>query len=150
MLAIRSISDLEVVSNARKILLQLKNLGFKLILVTNQPDVTKGIVTKFFVDNINDFLANHLDLNTVKVCYDVETVNPNRYKPGPEMLIEAASELDIDLSKSFIVGDRWRDVQAGKNAGCKTILIENFHKESINIIPDYKIKNLDELLNIIS
>ena len=150
MLAIRSISDLEVVHNARNILLQLKNLGFKLILVTNQPDVTKGIVTKFFVDNINDFLAAHLELDSVKVCYDLETVNPNRYKPGPEMLMEAASELVVDLSESFIVGDRWRDIQDGKNAGCKTILIENSHVESINIIPDYKIKNLDELLNIIS
>ena len=84
----------------------MKNLGFKIILFTNQPDVTKGIVTKFFIDNINDFLATHLEPNSVKVCYDVETDNPNRYKPGPEMLMEAASELDIDMSKSFIVGDR--------------------------------------------
>jgi D-glycero-D-manno-heptose 1,7-bisphosphate phosphatase len=150
LLAIRHISELEVVSNARKILMQLKIIGFKLVLVTNQSDVSRGFVTKFFVDNINDFLADHLELNSVKVCYDDEKSNPMRYKPGPEMLIEAANELNIDLGKSYMVGDRWRDVQAGKNAGCKTILIDNLHIENLNVIPDHKINNLDELLNIIS
>ena len=145
----RDISDFELTSGARKILLELKNRGFKLILVTNQPDVSSGYVTKFFVDSINSFLKDHLELDLIKVVYQTEVEEPDRYKPAPGMLFEARDELNIDLENSFMVGDRWRDIDAGSNAGCKTILLKSQTIENMKSKPDFEIDSLTELLDII-
>jgi D-glycero-D-manno-heptose 1,7-bisphosphate phosphatase len=149
LIAFRDIFDFNIATDARKILLELKSRGYKLILVTNQPDVSRGLVTKFFVDNINDFLKMHLELDLIKVVYQLEEDDPERYKPAPGMLLEAAAELDLDLEKSFMVGDRWRDIDAGKNANCKTVLINSQNIEGIRHKPDFVIDELAELLEII-
>ena len=149
LIAFRDIRDFKLAFGARKILLELKSRGFKLILVTNQPDVLKGYVTKFFVDNINNFLMDHLDLDLVKVVYQTDVEEPGRYKPAPGMLFEARNELNLNLEESFMVGDRWRDVDAGKNAGCKTILLKSHSIEDLKSKPDYEIDSLAELLDII-
>ena len=149
LLAFRDIFDFNIATDARKILLELKSRGYKLILVTNQPDVSRGLVTKFFVDNINEFLKMHLELDLIKVVYQLEEDDPERYKPAPGMLLEAAAELDLDLEKSFMVGDRWRDIDAGKNANCKTVLINSQNIEVIRQNPDFEIDELAELLEII-
>ncbi len=130
--------------------MELKRRGFKLILVTNQPDVSRGIVTKFFVDNINNFLKDHLELDLIKVVYQIEENEPKRYKPAPGMLFEAGAELDIDLESSFMVGDRWRDIDAGRNANCKTILLKSQTIENMKSKPDFEIESLTELLNIVN
>jgi D-glycero-D-manno-heptose 1,7-bisphosphate phosphatase len=147
--AFQDICDFELIADARKILLELKSRGFKLILATNQPDVSRGLVTKFFVDNVNNFLKVHLELDLIKVVYEIEQNDTKRYKPAPGMLLEAASELNLDLENSFIVGDRWRDIDAGKNAGCKTILIKSQNLEKIKQKPDFEINELSELLQLI-
>jgi D-glycero-D-manno-heptose 1,7-bisphosphate phosphatase len=149
-MALRDIHDFELISGARKILLELKNRGFKLILVTNQPDVSRGLVTKFFVDNINNFLMEHLELDLIKVVYKTEGEEPDRYKPAPGMIFEACNELNLDLENSFMVGDRWRDIDAGKNANCKTILLKSQTIENMKSKPDFEIESLTELLNIIN
>jgi len=149
-MALRDIYDFELISGARKILLELKNRGFKLILVTNQPDVSRGLVTKFFVDNINNFLMEHLELDLIKVVYKTEGEEPDRYKPAPGMIFEACNELNLDLENSFMVGDRWRDIDAGKNANCKTILLKSQTIENMKSKPDFEIESLTELLNIIN
>lgn len=149
LIAFRDICDFNIAADARKILLELKSRGYKLILVTNQPDVYRGLVTKFFVDNINEFLKMHLELDLIKVVYQLEEDDPERYKPAPGMLLEAAAELDLDLEKSFMVGDRWRDIDAGKNANCKTVLINSQNIEVIRQNPDFEIDELAELLEII-
>jgi D-glycero-D-manno-heptose 1,7-bisphosphate phosphatase len=148
-MAFRDICDFKMVTDARQILLELKNRGYKLILVTNQPDVSRGFVTKFFVDNINEFLKMHLELDLIKVAYQIEEDDPKRYKPAPGMLLEAAAELDLDLKRSFMVGDRWRDIDAGKNANCKTVLLKSQNLEGIRQIPDFEIDELAEILEII-
>jgi D-glycero-D-manno-heptose 1,7-bisphosphate phosphatase len=149
LIAIRDLSDFELVANARKTLMEIKSRGYKLILATNQPDVSRGLVTKNFVDNINEFLKVHLELDLVKVVYEIEKNDTKRYKPAPGMLLEAAVELNIDLQKSFMVGDRWRDIDAGKNAGCKTILIKSQNIEGMRQKPDFEVDSLSELLELI-
>ena len=129
--------------------MELKQRGYKLIIVTNQPDVGLGKVPKSFLKYVNDFLECHLELDLVKVAFGSEDEEPQRYKPGPGMLIEASRELNIDLKNSYMVGDRWRDLGAGINAGCKTILMETQSVEDIKFKPDYRVTNLNDLLKII-
>lgn len=149
LVAIRNIQDLEIFPDAEIVLSKIKIRGYKLVLITNQPDVSRGLTTKFFVEQVNSILKTHLSLDLVKVAFKSEKEDPFRYKPGIGMLLEASKELNIDLSKSFVVGDRWRDIEAGKNAGCKTILFRSQDIEVINTKPDFIINSLFEILDLI-
>lgn len=101
----------------------LKRAGFILICCTNQPDVGRGTQSLAEVERINRYLADRLSLDAVEVCYDARDGGPRR-KPEPGMLLEAAERFGIDLAESYMVGDRWRDIEAGRRAGCTSILID--------------------------
>jgi D-glycero-D-manno-heptose 1,7-bisphosphate phosphatase len=107
----------------------LRNSGFLLIVVTNQPDVGAGRVERFTVERMNAELRKWLPLDDIKVCYHVDADGCTCRKPKPGMLVEAAQEWDIDLLSSVIVGDRWRDIEAGQAAGCKTVFIDAGYAE---------------------
>jgi D-glycero-D-manno-heptose 1,7-bisphosphate phosphatase len=121
---------------------------FKLIMITNQPDVTRGENTKSNVDEINYYIKKKLQLDKIYVCYCDKDSCPNR-KPNPGMILKAKHFFNIDLAESYVVGDRWRDIDAGYNAGCKTILINRNYSENLNFKPDFLITSLIDLFNII-
>lgn len=115
----------------------LKDNNYLLIVVTNQPDVARGWVTKDAVEMINQHLKESLPVDEVKVCFHTEFDQCFCRKPNPGMLLEAAREWNIELPESYILGDRYSDIEAGKNAGCRTILIgEGDGPETIQ--PDYQ------------
>jgi len=151
-------------------LIQLKNLGYKLIIVTNQSAVAHGIVTEKVLGDIHDRLKHLLAeknafLDQIYYCpYHPEGVVPkyrkesNSRKPGPGMLLQAADEMDIDLSRSWCIGNGSRDIEAGLRAGCKTILIDlpPSHQRQpassmslAGVNPDYRAVNIKEAVNII-
>ncbi len=103
--------------------------GFLLVVVTNQPEVARGRVTRKSVDEINDFLRSRIPLDDVRVCYHDDPDGCDCRKPKPGLLLAAARDLTIDLRRSFVIGDRWRDIEAGRRAGCKTILIDHRYAE---------------------
>lgn len=119
-----SLSELKILPSVPQALRTLKEAGFKLIVVTNQPDCARGIQTHEVVEAINAKLKAELPLDDIRVCYHDNDDHCLCRKPKPGLLIDAAADLQIDLSKSFMVGDRWRDMEAGQSAGCKTIFID--------------------------
>ena len=114
----------------------LKGEGFALVVATNQPDVAKGTQRREVVEAMHDRLRSQLPLDAIKVCWCIEGPGCTCYKPKPGMLLDAAGEFDLDLKRSFMVGDRWRDVGAGRNAGCFTILIDRGYDEPVREAPD--------------
>ncbi len=102
----------------------LRTSGYLVIVITNQPDVAKGIQSKDVVEAIHDFIQQQLHVDDIKVCYHDDEDDCYCRKPKPGMIIDAAQEYAIDLAGSYMVGDRWRDIEAGRAAGCKTILIQ--------------------------
>ena len=149
---------------------QLKNLGYKLVVVTNQSAVAHGIVTEKVLGEIHDRLKQLLvernaNLDRIYYCpYHPEGVVPkyrkesNSRKPGPGMLLKAADEMDIDLKQSWCVGNSSRDIEAGLRAGCKTILIDMppAHQRQpasslslAGVNPDYRAVNIKEAVNIV-
>jgi D-glycero-D-manno-heptose 1,7-bisphosphate phosphatase len=127
----------------------LKNAGFRLVVVTNQPDVATGTVRRDIVEAMHGQLRAAFPVDAIKVCYHVDQDNCDCRKPKPGMLLEAAAELQIDLSQSFMVGDRWRDIGAGKAAGCKTILIESGYEERQADSPDAVAADLPQACTLI-
>lgn len=120
----------------------LKALGYKLVVVTNQPDVPRGRACKEDVTAINARLAGDLDLDLVMTCFHDNSDDCPCRKPRPGMLLEAAERLGVSLSnESVMVGDRWRDVVAGQLAGVSTILVGDGYGESDDCRPDATVED---------
>lgn len=101
----------------------LQALGYLLIVVTNQPDIARGTKSTAGVEAINDRLRDLLPLDAVRVCPHDDGDGCGCRKPRPGLLTGAAQDFDIDLTRSYMIGDRWRDVDAGAAAGCRTVWI---------------------------
>ena len=110
-------------------LVSLKNAGYLVVVVTNQPDVATGRQTRQVVDAIHKELVARVPVDDIRVCFHTDTHRCKCRKPLPGMLLAAAAELRIDLPRSYMVGDRWRDVDAGHAAGCQTIFIQSGYDE---------------------
>lgn len=124
-----SLAELRLTACVEECLEDLKRHGYLLIVVTNQPDVARGAQTKAAVEEMNAFLAGRLPIDDIYVCYHDDRDNCGCRKPAPGLLLEAASKYAIDLEGSFLIGDRWRDVEAGMRARCRTLLLDTGHAE---------------------
>jgi D-sedoheptulose 7-phosphate isomerase len=121
--------DFELLPEVASSLSALKAHGFALYVITNQPDVSRGTQSRETVENIHQTLSSSLPIDDIFVCYHDDNDDCACRKPLPGLLLEARSKHNIDLSRSFVVGDRWRDIDAGHNAGCKAVLIDYGYRE---------------------
>tara|TARA_B100000949_G_C13958736_1_gene316014 strand:- start:30 stop:560 length:531 start_codon:yes stop_codon:yes gene_type:complete len=119
-----SLDELKILPGVKESVLRLKKLNFVCLVVTNQPDVTRGKINKNTVIKMNNFLQKEIKLDDFFVCYHDDEDNCECRKPKPGLLLQASKKWDVNLKKSFIIGDRWRDIQAGEKVGCKTIFLE--------------------------
>lgn len=137
--------ELQIVQDAPEALSALRKAGFLLIGVTNQPDVARGTQRREVVETINSALLAALPLQEILVCYHDDKDRCSCRKPKPGLLIQAAEKYGIDLRSSFIIGDRWRDVQAGQNAGCRSVFIDYGYSEvTSDGEPHHKASSLSE------
>ncbi|MGA2269601.1 MAG: HAD family hydrolase [Bryobacteraceae bacterium] len=121
--------ELKLSPDAAAALELLKQAGFLLIVVTNQPDVARGAQTRAAVEAIHAALAAALPIDDFLTCWHDDADACGCRKPKPGLLLEAARKHQIDLQHSFLVGDRWRDIDAGAAAGCRTVLIDRRYRE---------------------
>lgn len=144
-----SIQELEIIEGVSEALEVLKQLGFILIIVTNQPDVARGTINIREVTQIHDYIKTVLPIDDVFCCTHDNKDECECRKPMPGMIISAARKWNINLAKSYMVGDRWRDIEAGKKAGVKTFLI-NYGYDEKYVAPDFVCSNLLNVTNIIN
>jgi D-glycero-D-manno-heptose 1,7-bisphosphate phosphatase len=138
------LSELVITSGACAALEELKREGFLLVVVTNQPDVARGKTKRVDVDDLNAQLAAILPLDAIEVCEHDDDARCDCRKPKPGMLTRACDNLGVDLASSFMVGDRWRDIECGRRAGCRTILIGDGYGETFPSAPTIKLASLPE------
>jgi D-glycero-D-manno-heptose 1,7-bisphosphate phosphatase len=117
----------------------LRQAGFLLVLATNQPDVGRGGLQLETVERMHALLLDKIPLDRIEMCTvpDGDSPGSERRKPAPGMLLDAAKALQIDLSRSFMIGDRWRDIDCGHAAGCITILINRPYAEKLRQSPHH-------------
>ena len=138
------LSEVVIIHGARTALEELKREGFLLIVVTNQPDIARGKANRADVDKINAQLAAILPLDAIEVCEHDDKEQCDCRKPKPGMILRAQEKLGADLAASFVVGDRWRDIEAGRRAGCRTILIGDGYGETFPSAPTIQFASLPE------
>ncbi len=145
------LKELEILQGARFALPILKKEGFFLIGITNQPDVAKGRQKREVVESINDYLISHLPITEIFVCYHDDIDKCECRKPKPGLILQAAKKYKIDLARSFMIGDRWKDIEAGKRAGCSTIFVDYKYAEtSPSLESDYTVNDVSKILEIIN
>lgn len=144
-----TLAELDILPGVPEALRRLSDAGFLLIVVTNQPDVGRGTQRLDVVEAMHRRLRAGLPIDDIKVCYEEDGPDCECHKPKPGMLLEAARERDIDLSRSYMVGDRWRDVGCGLAAGCFTIFVDRGYTESLTVTPHATCGDLSEAAAII-
>ncbi len=145
----RSLAELEVLPGVEGAVRRLAAAGFALVGVSNQPDVARGTQTRAGVEELNAALVERLGLLAILACYHDTPDGCACRKPRPGLLHEAALRFDLDLGRSFMVGDRWSDVLAGQAAGCRAILIDTPHGGAEQCAPDARAADLATAVELI-
>ncbi len=158
-------SQVKLLDGVAESLVELRAMGYKLVVASNQSGVARGIVTEQVLSEIHDRLKSLLAekgayLDAIYYCpFHPDGIIPkyrkesDLRKPNPGMILQAAEEMDLDLGQSWAIGNSDRDMEAGKRAGCKTIMLESIGRDK-NLVPslakpDYRAVNLKEAVNII-
>jgi len=145
-----SLAEFEILPEVPGACARLKAAGFVLVVATNQPDVGRGTLRQDVVEAIHAHMLTQLPIDRVETCF-----HPGRgsecdcRKPKPGMLLAAAQALNLDLPRSWMVGDRWRDVDCGHAAGCRTIFIDGGYAGELKQPPDFIARHLGEAAEII-
>jgi D-glycero-D-manno-heptose 1,7-bisphosphate phosphatase len=141
------IGELEILPGVPEALARLHDAGFRLVVVTNQPDVARGTQRRDVIDAMHESLAASLPLDEFRVCAHDDRDGCVCRKPLPGLLEAAARESDLDLTGSFMVGDRWRDIEAGHQAGCTTVFIDRGYAERRPERPDVTVASLPDAVD---
>ncbi|HEY8217634.1 MAG TPA: HAD family hydrolase [Acidimicrobiia bacterium] len=120
----RTVDELEVVADAARLLTAVRDAGYLVIVVTNQPEIARGVISASAVERIHAELESRLPIDAVYCCPHDTGDGCSCRKPAPGMLLTAATDHSVDLGRSWLIGDRWVDVAAARAAGVTPILID--------------------------
>ncbi|MFL5955197.1 MAG: D-glycero-alpha-D-manno-heptose-1,7-bisphosphate 7-phosphatase [Gaiellaceae bacterium] len=137
-----SLAELRIADGAMEACRSLRAAGYVLVVVTNQPDVARGTVERRTVDAINDHIRRRLEVDDVRVCFHDAPDGCDCRKPAPGLLTTACHDLGLDPTSSFMVGDRGVDIEAGRRAGCRSILIDRPYSAVDGAAPSFTTDSL--------
>ena len=145
----RTFEAFRIYDDAPEALARLKEAGFLLVVVTNQPDVGHGLISLDTIGRMHRKLKEFLPVDRIELCTHTQREGCTCRKPMPGMLLNAADALAIDLSASIMVGDRASDVEAGRAAGCRTIFIDLDYANEPKPSADWIARSVSDAANII-
>jgi len=129
-----------------KFIKKLKAKNFLIIVISNQPDVKNGKLTKYSLKIINSIIKRYFLIDEIYVCIHGKKDNCECRKPKPGMLKKASEKWNIDFKKSYFIGDRWKDISAGASMDCTTIFIDYNYNEPKPKFYDYKFNNISKMI----
>lgn len=138
-----AVEDVEILAGVIEAIQILKNHDFVPVVVTNQPDVARGVMTQSQVEAINTYIGFVTDIKYFYTCFHDDADICDCRKPAPGLIYRAAHELELSVDLSYLVGDRWRDISAGQAAGCQTFFIDYSYSE---LKPKMPFKEVSSLL----
>ena len=133
----RKIAELQIIEGVKESVSLMKEKGFEVVVVTNQPDLARGYIDKSMLLEMHEIISQSTGINHFYFCGVCR-------KPKTGMLLKAALELKLNLKKSFLVGDRWKDISAGQEVGCSCYFIDYDYKEPRPNPPFYTVTSLYE------
>ena len=146
----RCVEEVVILEGVEEAVKLLKLHDFLPVVVSNQPDVARGITSTLKISEINAYIGEKLDIQHFYVCFhDNEDLCPCR-KPLPGLIKSAATQLNLSIPKRVLVGDRWSDIEAGQRAGCKTFFIDYSYPETQPKNPFTRVSSLLEAVEIMT
>ncbi|MCI0704236.1 MAG: HAD family hydrolase [Planctomycetia bacterium] len=142
-----SVDELELLPGVPESLARLREAGFVLVVVTNQPDVARGKQTREAVEAINTRLGEQLPLLDVFACFHDTPGKCSCRKPKPGLLLSAAAKWNLDLTSGVLIGDRWSDIAAAHAAGCRGVLIDTPFSQRQRCSPDHCAADITEAVD---
>lgn len=143
------LEDFRILPGVEDAVRALKQAGFLIVVVTNQPDIRTGRTPLAVLEAMHDEIRRRMPVDDIRVCPHTDADNCDCRKPKPGLILQAAAEHGVDLAGSYMVGDRWRDIEAGHAAGCLTFLVEYGYEQEKPCEPDFKVRSLPEAAAII-
>jgi len=147
--SIRNVSEIALLPDVKESILKLKELGFKVICITNQPEISRGTLSDSDYISIRDWLLINLAVDGVYYCPHDDFDDCQCRKPKIGMLTQAAKDFSIGLEDSFLIGDRWKDIEAGQTVKAKCFFIPNYPKEKQPVMPYFAVNSLCEAVELI-
>jgi D-glycero-D-manno-heptose 1,7-bisphosphate phosphatase len=147
----QTLSEFQIYPDVAEACALFRQMGFLLVVVTNQPDIGRGTQSWSVVEMMHARLREALPLDRIEICAAADDAAPDarRRKPAPGMVLDAAVALGVDLARSYLVGDRWRDIDCGHAAGCTTIFIDRGYAEELRQTPNHRVSNLSEAARLV-
>jgi D-glycero-D-manno-heptose 1,7-bisphosphate phosphatase len=145
----KRLEDLKFYPDAASALKRLRAAGYRLVVVTNQPDVGNGSIAREVVNEMHARLRATMPVDAIMACFHSQSEDCTCRKPRPGMLIDAAKEFQIDLTTSYMVGDRASDVEAGRAAGCRTVFIDLDYREEEHPAATVTVRSIAEAADFI-
>jgi D-glycero-D-manno-heptose 1,7-bisphosphate phosphatase len=143
----RSLAEFVWAEGIQDAVKQLKMAGLPVFIVTNQPDVARGKLDPAVLTQIAQKLYQTLAIDDIRVCPHDDRDDCTCRKPKPGMLISLAAQWHLDLNRSFLIGDSWKDSAAGQQAGCCTILLDRPYNQEAE--SDYRVDSLQAAIRLI-
>jgi D-glycero-D-manno-heptose 1,7-bisphosphate phosphatase len=139
-----TLDEFEILPRVPEACAALRQAGFVLLVVTNQPDIARGVQDGAVIAQFHEVLLRNLPIDRIYVCPHDDAGGCDCRKPGPGMLLKAAHDFKLNLGGSVMVGDRWRDTEAGRRAGCRTVFVDRGYSEPAPKDPDAVVSDLAE------
>jgi D-glycero-D-manno-heptose 1,7-bisphosphate phosphatase len=139
-----TLGEFELLEGVSEAVERIRQAGYAVIVVTNQPDVARGDQAQAVVEAMHDVVHRAVAPDAIMVCYHDDSDGCQCRKPAPGLLHQAARDLGLNLTRSFMVGDRWRDIEAGRRAGCRTVYVDSGYAERRPDEPDAVVTDLPE------
>lgn len=144
----RTVAELHLKEDVAESIAEAKRLGFLCVVVSNQPDISRGDLSEDELAKMTDLMTDSLDLDEVIYCIHDDDNDTGCRKPEPGMLLQAQDKWDIDLNSSFMVGDSWKDLEASRRAGVTPLLIDADHNR--NLDTEHRVENLLSAIKLIT
>jgi len=141
------LSELQILDGVKESLEMLDQFGYVPVVITNQPDIARGKQTWFTLGEIHEEIRALTGITHFYVCPHDDSDLCYCRKPSPGLITRAAQELSLDLQSSFLVGDRWRDIEAGHNMAIKSYFVDNGYQERRPTTPYISVKSLFEAVS---
>ena len=145
----RRVEDLKILEGVKEAISMLHENGLVTAVVTNQPDISRGHLSFELLSEFHRLISEKTGIQNFYVCHHDDNEGCECRKPSIGLMKKAAWDLDLDISKSFMVGDRWKDIEAGQMAGCNCFFIDNNYSERRPNPPFHTVTSLLEAAQII-
>lgn len=140
--------DFKIVEDAKEVINRVQKMGYLAIVVSNQPDITRGKLKQSELDKMTDMLFAQLGIDDIFYCTHDDNNDTGCRKPAPGLFFTAQKIYNIDFNKSFMIGDTWKDVEAAKKASIAMILLRRDYNKKLNVEND--VQSLSEVVSLIN